>query len=109
MDLQEKTRMLDTYRDIEDIVERIGSLSVFPPLVWVWSWDVVKSTWTDFMTGGDPEYCVTKELDEVWEQFWEDADKNAFTLEYGTEDLYEAVRDWLIDSGIVEEVDDEDE
>jgi hypothetical protein len=65
--------------------------------------------YTDFKEGGEPDYCVTMELEEVWEQFWTDADKNGFSLQYGTEDLYDAIRDWLIDSGIVEEVDDEDE
>jgi hypothetical protein len=101
--------MEDTHRDIDLIIDKIGELSVFPPLVWVWTWDVVKTTWKDFMEGGDPEYCVSKDLDEVWELFYTQADQNGFTLEYGTEDLYEAVRDWLIDEEIVEEVVEEEE
>ena len=110
MDLLEKTRMEDTYKDINLIIDQISSLNVFPPLVWVWTWDVVKSTWTDIMEGGEPDYSVAKELSEVWELFWAQADKNGFTLEYGTEDLYEAVRDWMIDESIIEEFDgDEDD
>lgn len=109
MDLQEKTRMLDTFNDVEDIIERIGSLSVFPPLVWVYTWDVARDMYLDFQNGGDPDYCVTMDLEEVWEQFWIDADKNGFSLEYGTEDLYDAVRDWLMSAGIVEETVEEEE
>lgn len=109
MDLQDKARMLDTYRDIELIIDKIEELSVGLPLVWVWTWDVVKSTWTDFMEGGDPEFCTTMDLDEVWEMFWAQADVNNFSLEYGSDDLYEAVRDWLIDVGAVGETIDEDE
>lgn len=109
MDLQEKTRMLDTYAKVEDITKKIGDLDVFPPLVWVWSWDVAKTMWRSYMLGEDPEYCTAMELDEVWERFWTDADKNGFTLQYGPEDLDDAIRDWLMDIGAVEVYDGEEE
>jgi hypothetical protein len=110
LDLQESTRMKDVYKDITLIVDKIGELGVFPPLVWVWTWDVALSIWTDIMEGGDPDYCTAKDEEEMWELFFTQADKNGFTLEYGTEDLYEAVRDWMTEEGIIELYDgDEDE
>ena len=109
MDLQEKTRMQDTYVKIESIVDSIGELGVFPPLVWVWTWDVAITILKDIREGGDPDYCVTMDEEEMWELFFTQADKNGFTLEYGTEDLYEAVRDWMTDEGIIEEYVEEDE
>lgn len=110
MDLQDKTRMEDTLKDINLIVDKIGELRVFPPLVWVWTWDVAITILKDIREGGDPDYCVTMDEEEMWELFYTQADSNGFTLEYGTEDLYEAVRDWMIDQGIIEEYDgDEDE
>lgn len=108
-DLQDQTRMQDTYRDIEDIIDKIGSLPVGQPLVWVYVWDVVRQLWTDIMEGQEEEYCTAMDLDEVWELFWLQADVNGFSLEYGTEDLYEAVREWMIDSEIIDEAVDEDE
>ena len=109
MDLQEKTRMLDTYAKIEDIIDKIGELDVFPSLVWVYTWDVARTMWTSYMEGEDPEYCTAMDLDEVWEQFWIDADKNGFTLEYGVEDLDDAVRDWLMNIGAVELAEEEED
>ena len=110
MDLQEKTRMEDTFKDINLIIDKIGELRVFPPLVWVWTWDVAITILKDIREGGEPEYNVTMDEEEMWELFYTQADSNGFTLEYGTEDLYEAVRDWMIDQGIIEEYDgDEDE
>jgi hypothetical protein len=109
MDLQEKTRMEDTYRDITDIIDRISNLGVFPPLGWVWSWDVVQSMWTSYMEGEDPDYCTAMDLEEVWELFWTQADKNGFTLEYGVEDLDDSIRDWLMDIGAVEMAEEEEE
>ena len=110
MDLQEKTRMQDVYRDIEDIIEKISKLPVGMPLVWVYVWDVVRDLYRDIQEGREEEYCVTMDEEELWELFWTQADKNGFTLEYGTEDLYEAVRDWMVDQSVIEEyVEDEDE
>lgn len=108
MDLQEKTRMLDVYSKISTIIDQIADLGVFPPLVWVWTWDVALSMYTDIQEGGDPEWCIAKSIEEVWELFWTQADKNGFSLEYGTEDLYEAIRDWFIDQEIMEEYDEEE-
>jgi hypothetical protein len=109
-DLQEKTRMQDTFKDINLIIDKIGELRVFPPLVWVWTWDVAITILKDIREGGEPEYNVTMDEEEMWELFYTQADSNGFTLEYGTEDLYEAVRDWMIDEGIIELYDgDEDE
>jgi len=108
-DLQEKTRMLDTYTEIEDIIERITKLNVFPPLVWVWTWDIARDLYTTIQEGQEEEYCVTEDIEDVWLMFWEDADKNGFSLEYGAEDLYDGIRDWMFDRGIIEEVPEEDE
>ena len=109
MDLLDKTRMDDTYAKITAIVDNIGELDVFPPLVWVWTWDVAITILKDIREGGDPDYCVTMEEEEMWELFFTQAGKNGFTLEYGTEDLYEAVRDWMTEEGIIEEYIEEDE
>lgn len=109
MDLQEKTRMLDTYEKINSIIDDIGELGVFPPLVWVYTWDVASTMWRSYMLGEDPDYCTAMELEEVWELFWTQADKNGFTLEYGVEDLDDSIRDWLMDIGAVEIYDGDEE
>ena len=93
MDLQEETRMKDTYTEIESIIDKIGELSVFPSLVWVYVWDVVRDMLETFRE--DEDYIVPMSNEEVWQLFWDQADKNGFTLEYGTEQLSEHVSDWL--------------
>ena len=109
MDLQEKTRMLDVYRDIEDIIERIGKLPLGLPLVWVYAWDVAKDLFESIQEGQEEDYCVTEDIEDVWEMFWVDAGDNGFSLEYGPESLYDAIRDWMIDRGIIDEVPEDDE
>lgn len=107
MDLQDKTRMEDVYKDLTEIIDKIGNVNAFPPLVWVWTWDLALSTLRDFKE--DEEFIVNMDEKQMFELFWEQADKNGFSLEYGTEDLYEAVRDWMIDQGVVAYLEEEDE
>lgn len=109
-DLQDKTRMQDVYKDITVIIDQISKLPVFPSLVWVWTWDVCLSTLENFRD--DEDYVVSMTNEEVWELFWRDADKNGFSLEYGTETLNDHISDWLLDVDAVttnEGDEDEDE
>lgn len=109
MDLLEQTRMNDTYDAMSEIVDKIGNLGVFPPLVWVWCWDVLVSMYKDYEEGMDDEWVVTMPLKDVWALFYVQADDNGFTLEYGTEELYEHLRDWMIDNSIITELDGDEE
>ena len=108
MDLLERTRMEDTYDKLTKIINDVSDLPVFPSLVWVWSWDVALSTLRDF--GEDEEFKINMTEEQMFHLFWAQADTNGFSLEYGTEDLYEAIREWMIDQDIVsykEEAEDE--
>ena len=107
--LQDRTRMLDTYNEIEDIIAKITKLPVGLPLVWVYAWDVARDLYTSIQEGQEEEYCVSEDIEDVWAMFWEDADKNGFSLQYGAEDLYEAIRDWMTDRNIIDEVPEEEE
>ena len=110
MDLQEQTRMKDVYTEIEDIIEKISVLPVGQPLVWVYVWDVARQLWRDVSDGQEEDMVTSMDEEQMWELFWTQADQNGFTLEYGTEDLYEAVRDWMIDQSVIELIEeDEDE
>jgi len=101
---KEYTRMKDVYTEIEDIIEKISKLPIGLPLVWVYAWDVARDLYTSIQEGQEEEYCVTEDIEDVWEMFWKDAGKQGFTLEYGPESLYEHIRDWMIDRHIIDEV-----
>lgn len=102
LDLLEQTRRDDVYNRINLIVDSLHDLGVFPSLVWTYAWDVARDIYENnqFEDAAMNDYVFVPEgitLKEIWDKFWEDADKNGFSLEYGAEDLHEAVRDWMID------------
>lgn len=114
LDLLEATRRDDVYTKINLIIDDLQNLGVFPSLVWVYAWDIVKDIYENhqFEDAAMNDYDVVPQgttLKQVWDKFWEDADKNGFSLEYGAEDLNEAVRDWMIDCEFLVNIEDEEE
>jgi len=116
LDLQDHTRLATSYLKINQIVDNITNLDVFPPLVWVWAWDIIKYKLKNYSSpAGDEEYETNSELSEedVWWMFVRDADINGFTLEYGSEDLDEAISQWMIDNDVLvymqEDLEEEDD
>ena len=111
VDLQEATRRDDVYNDINEIIDKIGALPVFPSLVWVWCWDVIKNEFQNNQLSDNPmtEEVVPEDVDlkQIWDKFWEDVDKNGFSLEYGAEDLHEAILDWMRDCNFLVALDDD--
>lgn len=78
-------------------------------MVWLWTWSTIKN----FME--DKEYRFNMSEQEVWDKLGEAVQSGAgFSLEYGAEQNYEDIRDWLTDNDIMtdlmfEEEEDEDE
>ena len=109
LDLLEQTRRDDTYVTLNKLIDGLSELSVFPSLVWVYTWDVVKDKLDSYHAESGEDYVVNPELTEkdIFNLFWEDADKNAFSLEYGTEALHDAVFDWMLDRDIIVVLDDD--
>lgn len=109
MDLQEQVRMEDTYHKLNKIVDDISDVSVFPSLVWVWCWDVIRSLYKDYHDFEDDEYTIKMSLEDIFKLFWAGADNNGFTLEYGSEEVFEHIRSWMIDNDILVSVESEQE
>ena len=42
IDLPEATRRNDTFNDLMEISNHLSEMSVFPSLVWVWAFDIIK-------------------------------------------------------------------
>jgi hypothetical protein len=101
--------MSTTYLKLNQIIENINQLDVFPSLVWVWCWDVIRDKLDTHSPGRDDEYLTNQTFTEedVWWMFVQDLDKNSFSLEYGTEDLDEAIFDWMTERDILVSLDED--
>ncbi len=110
LDLQEQTRRDDAYVQLNKLIDGLKEVNAFPPLVWLWVWDMVKDRLDMYSEEGGEDWITNTKLSEkdVFDLFWEDADKNAFSLEYGLESLDDAIFDWMIDRDIIINIEEED-
>ena len=95
---------------LDQIVNTLNSVDVAMSLIWVWAWDLIRDKYesNEFITEGS-EYTVTAgtTLDTIWEKLWANPPSD-FTLEYGAEQMDEAVMDWMIDNNFLAVLEDDD-
>jgi hypothetical protein len=114
LDLQEATRRDDVFKDLNEIVDKITVLPVFPSLVWVWSFDVLRSIYennrfedlavNDFVDEAVPEGITLK---QIFDKFWEDADGIGISMDLGDEIIDETIRDWMRDNDFLVALDED--
>lgn len=79
-------------------LEILGTTELGLPMVWLWTW----STITDIME--DKTYHPQVELDQVWLKLCEDvAAGKGFSLEYGAEQHWDDVTDWMHENEFIME------
>lgn len=103
LDLQEATVRDDTYVALNKLIDGLSEVPVGMALIWLYVWDIVKDKLDEYHAESGEDYIFNSELTEkdVFNLFWEDAEKNGFSLEYGTEHLHEAVFDWMLERDII--------
>ena len=105
LDLQEATRRDDLYKDLNEIVDKITTLTVFPSLLWVWTFDVLRNIYennqyddlaeNDYVDEAVPSGITLK---QIFDKFWEDVDGIGLSMDLGDEIIDETIRDWMRDN-----------
>ena len=113
LDLQEATRRDDIYNELVTIVDKVTALPVFPSLLWVWTFDIIKDIFDNhqYEDSAEIDYNVIPQgttLKQIFDKFWEDVDALGFTMEHGDEVLHETIQDWMIDNNFLVTPDEEE-
>ena len=114
LDLQEATRRDDVFKDLNDIVDKITILPVFPSLMWVWTYDVLRNIYetscyedlavNDYVDEAIPAGITLK---QIFDKFWEDVDGIGLSMDLGDEIIEETIRDWMRDSDFLVSLDED--
>ena len=77
-------------------LEILDSTDLGLSMVWLWTWSTIKGF------QDDTEFRFNLSENEVWDKLCEAvASGHGFSLEYGAEQHYDDVRDWLTDNDIM--------
>ena len=117
LDLQyisENTRRDDVYRDLNEIIDRVTKLPVFPSLMWVWAFDIMKEIFdnyqikdlavNDYVDEGVPEGITLK---QIFDKFWSDVDGFGLSMDSGGDIIEETIRDWMRDNNFLVSLEEE--
>ncbi|NBX78478.1 hypothetical protein EBQ93_03880 [bacterium] len=114
VDLQEATRRDDTFNQLLELNEDLSKLSVFPSLLWMWVFDLIKDIFdnnqykdlaiNDYVDEAVPEGITLK---QIFDKFWEDVDTLGLQIDLGAEILDEVIRDWMRDNDFLVALDDD--
>jgi hypothetical protein len=85
---------------LDQIVNQLNNMPIGMSLVWLWAWDLIRDKYKEYEFADEWNgYIITSgtTLDTIWEKLWANPPSD-FTLEYGAEQMDEAVLDWMIDN-----------
>jgi hypothetical protein len=108
IDLQESTRRDDTFNQMLEINRLLGEVAVFPSLMWTWAFDVIKDIYDNYQDLDD-DYQIVPEttLKQIWDKFWDNADKLGLNMDLGGETIQETIMDWMIENNFLVVLDDD--
>ena len=110
LDLQEATRRDDVYTELNEIVDKLQSIPVFPSLLWTWTFDILRNTYENCKEGGEWNDEAIRDgvtLKQIFDKFWEDVDTLGLTMDHGGEILEECILDWMRDNDFLVALDDD--
>ena len=109
MDNAQYDRGVKIKMQLDQMVDTLNSIDVSMSLIWLWAWDLIRDKYksNEFVTEGS-EYVVVSgvTLDTIWDKLWENPPSD-FTLEYGAEQMDEAVMDWMVDNNFLAVLEDD--
>ena len=113
-DLQEAQRRDDVYNDLNKIIDELQALPVFPSLLWVWVFDVIKDIYdnnqyddlavNDYVDEAVPSGVTLK---QIFDKFWEDVDDLGLSMDSGGEIIEDTIRDWMRENDFLVSLEDD--
>lgn len=108
LDLQEATRRDDVYNQLNEIIDKLEKISVFPSLMWVWAFDIIREIFenyqmkdlavNDYVDEAVPEGITLK---QIFDKFWDDVDGFGLSMDSGGDIIEETIRDWMRDNNFL--------
>lgn len=98
LDLQEATRRDDVYNELNEIIDKLEKIPVFPSLLWAWTFDILRDTYINYKDPHEHNDEVIAEgitLKNIFDKFWDDVDGLGFSMDSGGEILEECIFDWM--------------
>ena len=113
---KQQLRKDDVYNQLNEIIDKLQNIPVFPSLMWVWAFDVIKEIFdnyqiihlaaNDYVDEAVPAGITLK---QIFDKFWEDVDGFGLSMDSGGDIIEETIRDWMRDNDFLVSLEEEDD
>jgi len=114
LDLQEATRRDDVYNQLNEIIDKLEDISVYPSLLWTWVFDVIRNIYennqyADLAVNDYVDECVPEgiTLKQIFDKLWDDVGLLGLNMDHGGEVIEETIRDWMRENDFLVALDDD--
>ena len=114
LDLQEQTRRDDVFDELNEIVDKLSNLPVYPSLLWAWTFDIIREIYqnqyfdllavNDYVDEAVPTGITLK---QIFNKFWEDVDSLGINMDLDGQIIEEVIRDWMRDNDFLVSLDED--
>ena len=106
MNTKQKARSDKSFDSLNEIVDSLKKVDVFPNLTWLYVWDIVRDIFEHpslIENDGWDEYNAVEgvTLKQVWDKLYSTANETQFSLEEGPEAMYEDIHEWMIQNDFI--------
>ena len=109
-DLQEAARRDDVFYQLNEVIDKLQDMTVYPSLLWVWTFDVIRDIYEN---NQEPQEYIDEvvpagiTLKQIFNKFWEDVDGLGIEMDHGGEVIEETIRDWMRENDFLVALDDD--
>ena len=109
-DLISPERRDRVYNDLNEVIDKLQKIDVFPSLLWVWAFDIIRDIHEN---NQEPQEYLDEVITEgitlkqIFDKFWEDVDGLGIDMDHGGEIIEEVIRDWMRENDFLVALDDD--
>ena len=98
------------YNDLNEVIDKLQKIDVFPSLLWVWAFDIIRDIHEnnqepqEYLDEVVPEGVTLK---QIFDKFWDDVDGLGIDMDHGGEIIEEVIRDWMRENDFLVQLDDD--
>ena len=114
LDLLDQTRRDDVFDSLNEIVDKLSNLPVYPSLLWAWTFDIIRDIYqnqyfdllavNDYVDEAVPTGITLK---QIFNKFWEDVDSLGINMDLDGQIIEEVIRDWMRDNDFLVSLDED--
>lgn len=109
-DLISPERRDRVYTELNEIIDKLEKIDVFPSLLWVWTFDIIRNAYEGNLEVTEWSDEIIRDgvtLKQIFDKFWDDVDGLGVTMDDGGEVLEECILDWMRENNFLVALDDD--